>query len=88
MGIRLLRSWNTLPRSQNFKPRFEFQNLLAQNYPVDNSELLPFGANSDLPWYWRFPEIILGDYSLILPVGVYYASTFLGNYMNAEMVKW
>ena len=86
--MRLLRSWNTLPRTQNLKPKFEFQTLLARNSPAGTSELLPFGSNLDLPWYWRFPEILLGDSSLLFPVGVYYASPFVEDYMNGEMVKW
>ena len=68
--IRFFISWNTLPRAQNFKPKFEFQTSLAQNSPVGTSELLPFGANLDLPWDWIFPEILLGDSSLVPPVGV------------------
>ena len=87
MEIRLFRSWNNIPRAQIFKPKFEFQTSLARDSPVGTSELLPFGANSDLTWDWRFPEIILGDYSLLSPVGFYYASTLLGNYTNGEMVK-
>ena len=35
--IYFFRSWNTLPRAQNFKPKFEFQTSLAQNYPVGTS---------------------------------------------------
>ena len=34
--------WNTLPRVQNFKPKFEFQTSLEQNSPVGTSELLPY----------------------------------------------
>ena len=79
---RLFRSWNTLPCAQNFKPKFEFQTSLAQNSPVGTSELLPFGANLDLPWDWIFPEILLVYSSLIFPVGVYYASPFLGSYID------
>ena len=48
--IRLFRSWNTLPRAQNLKPKFEFQTPLAQNYPSGTSELILFGANWDLRW--------------------------------------
>ena len=77
--ICFLRYWNTLLRAQNFKPKFELQTSLARNSPVGTSELLSFDSNSDLPWDWRFPEILLGDFSLISPVGVYHASTFLGN---------
>ena len=84
---RLFRSWNTLPRTQNFKTKFEFQTLLAQNSFVGTSELLPSGANLDLPWDWIFPEILLGGSSLTFIVGVYYDSILLGNYMNGEMVK-
>ena len=57
---------------------------LAQNSPVGTSELLPFGVNLYLLWDWRFREILLGDSSFLSLVGVYYASTFLGNYMNGE----
>ena len=85
--ISLLRSWNTLPRAQNVKPKFEFQTSLAQNSPASTSELIPFDANSYLPWDWKFPEILLEDSSLLSPVGVYYAYPFLGNYINGEMVK-
>ena len=46
--IRLLRSWNTLPRAQNLKPKFEFQTLLARNSLPGTSELFTFGANSHL----------------------------------------
>ena len=56
-GIRLFRSWYTLPHAQNLKPKFEFQTPLAQNSHAGTSELLPFGANSDIPWDWKFPEI-------------------------------
>ena len=55
--------------------------------PVGTSEFLPFGANLDPPWDWRFLEILLGYSSLIFPVGVYCDSPLLGNYMNVEMVK-
>ena len=79
--ICLFRSWNTLPCAKNFKPKFEFQTLLARNSPVGTSELLPFGANSDIPWDWSSPEILLGDSSLLFPVGVYFVSNFLGNYI-------
>ena len=48
--IRLFRYWNTLPRAQNLKPKFEFQTRLAQNSPAGTSELISFGANSDLRW--------------------------------------
>ena len=85
--IRLFRFWNTLPHAQNLKPKFEFQTLLAQNSPAGTSELLLFGAKSDSPWNWIFPEILLGDSSLLFPVGVYYASPIVGNYINGEMVK-
>ena len=33
-----------------FKPKFEFQTLLAQNSPAGTSELIPFSANLDLCW--------------------------------------
>ena len=79
--IRLFRSWNTLPRAQNLKPKFEFQTSLARNYPAGTLELLSFGSNSDFPWDWRSSEILLRDSSLISPVGVYYASLFVGNYI-------
>ena len=46
--IHLFVSWYTLPRARNLKPTFEFQTLLAQNYPVGTMEIFPFGANSDL----------------------------------------
>ena len=85
--IRFSRYLNTLPHAQNFKPKFEFQTLLAQNSLVGTSEFLPFGTNSDLPWYWRFPEIFLGDSSVLSPVGVYYDSPFLGNYINHQKDK-
>ena len=71
----------------NLNLKLKFQTLLAQNSPAGTSELLPFGASSDLPWDWRLPEILLGDYSLLFPVGVYYASPFVGNYINDEMDK-
>ena len=74
-------------RARNLKPKFEFQTSLVQNSPAGTSELLPFVANSDLPWDWRFLEILLGYPSLISHVMVYYASNFVGNYMNGEMVK-
>ena len=61
--IHFFRSRNPLPRAQNFKPEFEFQTLLARNYPVGTSELLPLGANLDLTWDWIFQEISLRDYS-------------------------
>ena len=100
--IRLFRSWNTLPRAQNLKPKFEFQTPLAQNSPSGapelipfgtNSgpscncpagtwELLPFGANSDISWDWRFLEILIGDSSLLSPIGVYYASPFVRDYIS------
>ena len=51
------------------------------NFPAGTSELPPFGANSDLPWDWIFLETLLGDYYLLFPVGVYYASTFVGYYI-------
>ena len=100
--IRLFRSWNTLPRARNLKPKFEFQTPLAQNSPAGSSELIPFGANSnlpwnchsgtlelpsfganlDLPWDWIFSDILLRDSSLLSPVGVYYASTFVGLHIS------
>ena len=43
--IRLFRSWYTLLRAQNLKPKFEFQTPLAQNSPAGTSELIPFGAS-------------------------------------------
>ena len=82
--IYLFRSWNTIPRAQNVNPKFEFQTLLAQNSPVGTSELLPFGANSDLTRDWIFLDIFLGGSSLILPVRVYYASTLLRKYTNNQ----
>ena len=85
--MRLSRSWNTLPRTQNLKLKFEFQTSLARKYPAGTSELLSFGANLDLPRDWRFPEILIGDSSLLFPVGVYYGPPLVGNYMNGEMVK-
>ena len=85
--ICLFRSWNNLPRTQNFKPKFEFQTSLARISPVGTSELLPFGANSDLPWDWRFPDILLRDSSLLFHFGVYYDSTFLGTYINHQKDK-
>ena len=51
-------------------------------FPTGTLELLTFEANSDLPWDWRFLEILLGDSSLLSPVGVYYASPFVGNYIS------
>ena len=42
------------------------------------------GANSDLPWEWMLPEILLGDSSLLLPAGVYCDSPLLGNYINHQ----
>ena len=83
------------------KPKFEFQNSLAQNSPAGTSELIPFGANLDLrcncpsgtlewlpfgansylPWDWRFLDILLGYSSLLFPVGVYYDSSFVRNYI-------
>ena len=85
--IQFLISSNTLPCARNFKPKFEFQTSLAQNSPVGTSELLPFGANLDLPWDWIFPKILLGDSSLICSVGVYYICfSFLGElyiYVNS-----
>ena len=59
--IYLSRYWNFLTHVRNFKPEFEFQTLLAWNHPVSTLELLPFDANLDLPWYWRFLEIPLRD---------------------------
>ena len=64
-----------------------FPQSISSFSPVGTSEFLPFGANSDLPWDWIFPEILLGYSSLLSPVGVYYDSHLLGNYMNVEMVK-
>ena len=55
--ICLLVSWNTLCRARNLKPNFEFQTLLAQNSPAGTSELIPSGANSDVPWDWKFLDI-------------------------------
>ena len=46
--IRFFVSWYTLPRARNLKPIFEFQTPLAQKSSADTSELIPFGANSDL----------------------------------------
>ena len=63
----------------------EFKIALAQNPRIGSSELLPFGTNSDLPWDWIFPEILMGYSSLLSPVGVYFASNLLGNYMQ---VTW
>ena len=80
--IRLFRSWNTLPRAKNLKPKFEFQTSLAQNAPAGTSELFPFGTNSDLRWDWKSREILLGDSSLLSPVGFYYASPFVRNYIS------
>ena len=62
--IHLFRSWNTLPRAQNLKPKFEFQTPLAQNFPAGTSESIPFGAK----WYlrWNCPA---GTLELI-PFGV------------------
>ena len=40
--------WYTLPRAQNLKPIFELQTPLARKSPAGTSELIPFGANSDL----------------------------------------
>ena len=101
--IRLFRSWNTLPHTKNLKPKFEFQTSLAQNAPAGTSELIPFGTNSDLCWDWKSREIILRDSSLLSPVGfyyasplvrnyisplcLYYASTFVGNYTNHQKYK-
>ena len=79
--ICFFRSWNTLPCAQNLKPKFEYQTPLVQNSPVGTSWLLPFGANLDLPWDWRFLESPIVDSSLLFPVGVYYASNFLWNYI-------
>ena len=53
-----------------------------RNSPVGTSELLPFGANLDLPWDWRFLETILRESSFSFPDGVYYAYIFLGGYIN------
>ena len=50
-------------------------------------ELIPFGANLDLPWDWIFLDIILGGSSLLSPVGVYYASPFVGNYKSPYYAK-
>ena len=86
--ICLFRSWNTLLCARNLKLKFEFQTSLVQNSPTGTSEFPPFDANLDLPWDWIFREIILRDSYLLSPIGVYYASPFLGNYMNGEMVKW
>ena len=61
--IRHFWSWYTLPRAQNFKPKFEFQTLFARNYPAGTFELIPFGANSDLRC--NFPAGTLE----LLPVG-------------------
>ena len=58
---------------------------LRWNCPAGTSELPSFGANSGLPWYWRFPEILLEDSSLISRVGVYYDSTFVGNYISPRL---
>ena len=55
---------------------------LCWNCPAGTSELIPFGANSDIPWDWRIPEILPGNSSLIFPVGVYYASPLVGNYIS------
>ena len=86
--ISIFRSWLTLPCARNLKPKFEnFKTSLARNSPAGTSELLPFGANSDPPSDWRFPEIFLGSSSLLLPVGVNYAYFFVENYMKGEMVK-
>ena len=79
--IHFFRYWNTIPRAQKFKLRFEFQTSLTQNSPVGTLELLPFGANLDIPWYWILPEIILRDSSLFTPVGVYQAYPFLRKYL-------
>ena len=61
-----------------------FQTSFVRNSPVGTSELLTFGAKSDLPWDWRFPDILLVDSSLIFPIGVYCASPLLGNYINHQ----
>ena len=80
-------SWNPLPCTQNFKPKFEFQTSLAQNSPLGTLEFLPFGANLDLPWDWKLPNIPGRDSSLFSPVGVYYTSPFLGYYTNHQKYK-
>ena len=54
---------------------------MALNSPVGTSELLPFGTNLDLLWDWIFLEILLGDSSLLPPVGIYYAFIFMGKYV-------
>ena len=64
--IRLFRSCYTLPLSQNLKPTpagtselitFGANSDLRWNCPAGTSEFLPFGANSDLAWDWKIPEI-------------------------------
>ena len=56
-----------------------------QNSPDDTSELLPFGANSDILWDWRFPDILLGDSSLLFLAGFYYVILSWG---TTWMLKW
>ena len=51
---------------------------LRWNISAGTSELFPFGANLGIRWDWRSQEILLGDSSLLSPVGFYYASTFVG----------
>ena len=109
--ICLFSYWNFLTCAQKLKPKFQFQTSLVRNSPAGTSELLPFGANSDLTWDWILLDILLRDSSLfpplvftmlllswgitwmvkwrngkmnISPLGFYYASPLLGNYINHQ----
>ena len=76
-----------MQREIRFFISWNFHPSLAQKSPVGTSSLIPFGTNSDTPWDWRLPKILLGYSSFLYHVGVYYASYFLGNYINHQNDK-
>ena len=65
----LFRYLNTLPCAQNLKPKFEFQTPLARNSPAGTSELITFGANSDLRRNCKLRRNCLAGTSELIPFG-------------------
>ena len=74
------------------RPKFKTQ-ILISNFVGAKFSCWHLGKTS----FWRQLRSYLGleitgdsskGFLFVSPIGVYYASPFVGNYMNGEMVEW